>query len=119
MDIGHPPSATLIREFYSNLFVHAYDSNTQVKSWIWGEEYVITPSIVATAFGVPLVQHPVYPYVESPPFYDIMSYITGSSMQWGSDPRITSHELNDYLFFRISCHSIWPIFYLHNIPIKI
>ena len=34
MDIDHPPPTTLIREFYSNLFVHTYDSNTQVKSWI-------------------------------------------------------------------------------------
>ena len=36
---------------------------------------------------------------------------------WSS---ITSHELTEihYLFFRISCHSIWPISHLHNIPIK-
>ena len=33
MDINHPPPATLIREFYSNLSVHSNDSNTQfVKS---------------------------------------------------------------------------------------
>ena len=33
MDIDHPPPATLIREFYSNLSVHSNDSNTQfVKS---------------------------------------------------------------------------------------
>ena len=34
LDISHPPSAALIKEFYSNLSVHSYDSNTQVKSWI-------------------------------------------------------------------------------------
>ena len=34
LDISHPPLATLIREFYLNLFVHVYDSNTLVKSWI-------------------------------------------------------------------------------------
>ena len=34
MDIDHPPPATLIREFYSNLSIHVYDSNTLVKSWI-------------------------------------------------------------------------------------
>ena len=56
MDIDHPPSATLIRE-YSDLFVHSNDSNTQfVRSWIRGEEYVITPSIVAFALEVPKVQ---------------------------------------------------------------
>ena len=32
LDVDHPPLATLIREFYSNLFVHSYDSNTLVKS---------------------------------------------------------------------------------------
>ena len=34
LDISHPLSATLIREFYSNLSVHVYDSNTLVRSWI-------------------------------------------------------------------------------------
>jgi len=55
MDIDHPPPATLIREFYLNLSVHTYDSNTQVTSWIRGEEYTITPMAVVNAFGVPLV----------------------------------------------------------------
>ena len=45
---------------------------------------------------------PVYPYDETPPLDDIMSYLTGTSIQWGTDPRITSHELTEihYLFFR-------------------
>ena len=34
VDISHPPLAALIREFYSNLSIHVYDSNTLVKSWI-------------------------------------------------------------------------------------
>ena len=56
MDIEHPPPIALIREFYLNLSIHSDDSNTQyVRSWIKGEEYVITPSVVATALGVPLV----------------------------------------------------------------
>ena len=101
LDVDHPPPATLIKEFYSNLSVHSYDSNTQVKSWIRGEEYTITPSVVASALGVPMVQYPVYPYDESPPLDDIMSYLIGSFIQWGSDPWITSHELTKihYLFF--------------------
>ena len=54
------------------------------------------------------------------PLDDIMSYLTSTSIQWGIDPRITSHELIEiyYLFFRISCHSIWPISHLHTIPIE-
>ena len=80
LNIDHPPLATLIREFYSNLSIHVYDSNTQVKCWIRGEEYTITPRVLADTLGVPLVQHPVYPYLESPPLKDIMSYITGSSI---------------------------------------
>ena len=49
-----------------------------------------------------------------------MSYITGSSIQWSSNPRITTAELTEihYLFFRITCHSLWPISHLHTIPLK-
>ena len=49
-----------------------------------------------------------------------MSYITGSSIQWGFDPRITTVELTEihYLFFRIACHSFLPIFNLHTIPLE-
>ena len=57
LDVQHPPIVALIREFYSNLFVHSNDSNTQVvRSWIKSEEYVITPQVVASALGVPLVR---------------------------------------------------------------
>ena len=91
-----------------------------MKSCIRGEEYVITPTVMASALVVPKVQHLVYPCDESPPLDDIMSYLIGSSIQWGSDPQITSHELIEihYLFFRISCHSIWPISHLHTIPLE-
>ena len=60
----------------------------------------------------------LHSYEESPPLDDVMSYITRSSIQWGSDPRITSAELTEtaYLFFRIACHSLWPISHLHTIP---
>ena len=49
-----------------------------------------------------------------------MSYLTGTSIQWGTDPRITSHELTKihYLFFWISYNSIWPISHLHAISIE-
>ena len=80
LDIGHPPPATLIREFYLNLSIHIYDSNALVKSWIRGVEFIITPNVVADALGVPLVQHPVYPYDESPPLDNIMFYITETSI---------------------------------------
>ena len=75
---------------------------------------------MADALGVPLVQHPVYPYDESLPLDDIMSYITGTSIRWGSDPQITSTELTEttHLFFRIACHSLWPISHLHTIPME-
>ena len=86
LDIDYPPHATLIREFYSNLSIHVYDSNTLVKSWIRGVEFTITPNVVADALGILVVQHLVYPYDESPLLDDIMSYITGISIRWGSDP---------------------------------
>ena len=75
---------------------------------------------MADALGVPIVRELVYSYEESPPLDDVMSYITGSSIQWGSNPRIMSTELSEtaYLFFRIACHSLWPISHLHTIPLK-
>ena len=62
----------------------------------------------------------MYPYTESPPLDDIMSLITGTSISWGTDPRVTSAELTElnYLFFWISCHSIWPISLVHTIPVE-
>ena len=42
LEIDHPPLITLIREFYSNLSCHIYDSNTLVRSWIRGVEFTIT-----------------------------------------------------------------------------
>ena len=34
LEIDHPPPFALIREFFSNLSCHIYDSNTLVRSWI-------------------------------------------------------------------------------------
>ena len=49
-----------------------------------------------------------------------MSLLTGTTISWGTNPRVTTHkhtELN-YLFFRISYHSIWPISHIYTIPIE-
>ena len=75
---------------------------------------------MAKALGVPVIIDPVYPYDKSPPIDVVMSYITGSSIQWGSDPRITSAELTEtaYIFFRIACHLLWPISHLYTIPLE-
>ena len=57
LDVDNPPPTVLIREFYSNLSIHSTSSNIQfVKSWIKGAEYVITPQVMVSALGVPLVQ---------------------------------------------------------------
>ena len=53
LEIEHPPLTALIREFYSNLSCHIYDSNTLVRSWIRGIEFTITPRVVAKALKVP------------------------------------------------------------------
>ena len=34
LEIDYPPSTALIKEFFSNLSCHIYDSNTLVRSWI-------------------------------------------------------------------------------------
>ena len=80
LEIDHPPPTALIREFFSNLSCHIYDSNTGVRSWIRGIEFTITPRVVAEALGVPVVTDPIYPYNESPPIDEVMSHITGSSI---------------------------------------
>ena len=80
LEIDHPSPTVLIREFFSNLSCHVYDSNTLVRSWIRGVEFTITPRVVAEALGVPVVTDPVYPYDESPPIDEVMSHITGSSI---------------------------------------
>ena len=120
LEIDHPPPTALIREFFSNLSCHVYDSNTLVRSWIRGVEFTITPQVVAEALGVLVVREPDYLYDESPSLDVVMSYITGSSIQWSSDPRITSAELTEiaYLFFRIACYSLWPISHFHTIPLE-
>ena len=75
---------------------------------------------MANALRVLVIREPVYPYEESPPLNDIMSYITRSSIQWGTNPWITSAELFEtaYLFFRIACHTLWPISHFHTIPLE-
>ena len=120
LEIDHPPPTALIIEFFSNLSFHIYDSNTVVRSWIRGVEFTITPRVVAEALGVPIVSDPVYPYDESPPIDEVMSHITGSSIQCGSDPRITFSALSEtaYLFLRVACHSLWPISHLHTIHLE-
>ena len=120
LEIDHPPPTALIREFFSNLSCHIYDSNTIVRSWIQGEEFTITRRVVAEALGVPIVTDPVYPYDKSPPIDEVMSHITGSSIQWGFDHWITSFALSEtaYLFLRVVCHSLWPISHLHTIPLE-
>ena len=82
LEISHPFPAVLIKEFYSNLSIHSTSSNIQfVKSWMKREEYIITPQVVASALGVPLVQQPAYPYDEDPPLNEIMSHIIGTSIR--------------------------------------
>ena len=75
---------------------------------------------MAEALGVPIVTNPVNPYDESSPIDEVMSHITGSSIQWGFDSRITSSALSEtaYLFLRVACHSLWPISHLYTISLE-
>ena len=75
---------------------------------------------MAEALGVPVITDTVYPYDESFPIDVVMSHITRSSIQWGSNPRITSFALSEtaYLFLRVACHSLWPISHLHTILLE-
>ena len=51
LEIDHPPLTAPIREFFSNLSCHIYDSNTFIRNWIRGVEFTITPRVVAEALG--------------------------------------------------------------------
>ena len=44
LEIDYPPPTALIREFFSNLSCHIYDSNTLVRSWIQGVGYKVLSS---------------------------------------------------------------------------
>ena len=81
LEIDQPPPTALIREFFSNLSCHIYDSNTLVRSWIRGVEFTITPRVVVEALGVPVVTEAAYPYAKSSSIDVVMSHITGSSIQ--------------------------------------
>ena len=80
LEIDYPPPTALIKEFFSNLSCHVYDSNTLVWSWIRGVEFTIAPRVVAEALGVSVVTDLVYPYDESSLIDVVMSHITGSSI---------------------------------------
>ena len=62
----------------------------------------------------------MYSYTKLPPLDDIMSLLTGTTISYDTDPKVTTHELNElnYLFLRISCHNIWPISHIHTITIE-
>ena len=59
LEVDHPPPTALIREFFSNLSCHIYDSNTLVRSWIRSVKFTITSQIMADALGVLVVREPV------------------------------------------------------------
>ena len=126
LEIYHPPPTALIREFFSNLSCHIYDSNTVVRSWIRGVEFTITPRVVAEALGVPVVTDPVYPYDEFPPIDVVMSHITGSRLlrylrlhicflelhviPCGLFLIFTLSLLGDVCFYMLSCQVRLPAF---------
>ena len=77
-EVSDPSPATLIREFYSNLFVYSeVIGGHYLTSWIRGKEFRICKQIVSKALGVPLVCKPTYPYADFPPIDDIMSLLFG------------------------------------------
>ena len=90
LEVDHPPLTALIKEFFSKLSCHIYDSNTLVKSWIRGVEFTIIPRVVADALGVPVVREPVYPYKESPPLITLchtsLGLLTSGVLILGSRP---------------------------------
>ena len=112
-----PLPATLIREFYSNLYICSDDN---LSTWIRAQSFVITKDVVFGALNVPHVHRPTYPYSECPRISDVMNLLCKRSVTWGSNPRINSSEFTEfnYIFFKIACHNIFPISHVHTIPIE-
>ena len=112
-----PLPATLIREFYSNLYICSDDN---LSTWIRAQSFVITKDVVFGALNVPHVHRPTYPYSECPRISDVMNLLCKRSVTWGSNPRINSSEFTEfnYIFFKIACHNIFLISHVHIIPIE-
>ena len=92
--------AALNREFYLNLSIHSDSSGGHfLITWIRGEEFQIIKKIISTALFVPLIQHPTYPYTESPLLDDVMSLLYRRTVSWGSKPRLNSHELTELTIY--------------------
>ena len=77
---------------------------------------------MASALGVPLVRQPMYPYTETPSLDDIMSLLTGTTIGWGTDPRITSMSLlssiicfSGYLVIPFGLSLIYTLFLLRDV----
>ena len=68
---------------------------------------------------MPIVRKPTYPYTVFPIVDDMMSLLCGRPISWGIEPRINSCELTELnsLYLRISCHNIYHISHVHNVPI--
>ena len=75
-EVSDPPPTTLIREFYSNLFVYSeVKGGHYLTSWIRGQEFTITKQTISEVLRVPLVRKPTYPYTEFPSVDDMMSLL--------------------------------------------
>ena len=75
---------------------------------------------MADALTVPFVRHPTYPYTDPPSLSDVMSLLCGKPMTLEDEPRLESSEQieENYLLFRIACHSIFHISHIHMITIN-
>lgn len=73
--------ATLVREFYANLFIHFDDSSGHyLTTWIIGEEFHITKKVLSYAFNISLIHRPIFPYIESTSINDVLTLLCGRSV---------------------------------------
>ena len=78
---SHPLPTAMIRKFYSNLSIYfEVTGGHYLTSWIIGKEYKITKHVVYESLGLPLVRRSTFPYIESPPFDDVMALLCGKSV---------------------------------------
>jgi hypothetical protein len=101
-----------IPEFYSN-FVDINFKKNEFDVFFRKNKYHISPDVIATAFKLPRVSNPTYPYSpnSAPSDNEMISYFSGMPTEWGSTKTITTKGFTpeSRLYNLIMCFNILPL----------
>lgn len=101
-----------IPEFYSN-FVDINFKKNEFDVFFRKNKYHISPDVIATAFKLPRVSNPTYPFSpnSTPSDNEMISYFCGMPMEWGSTKTITTKCFTpeSRLYNLIMCFNLLPL----------